>query len=191
MRPLTNEEFEVFFRKLQNYIGENIKFLLDSDSQGMQYVFRVIRNKVYYISSQVLKQCSVFGRDQLLHAGTLIGQFSKKQKFRLAITSLDILAKYAKVKVWLKTSGEQNFLYGNHALKAHVARVSDNGLKHSGVIVMSLNDVPLGFGVLCKSAMEFKQSDPTAIMVINQADLGEYLRVEGDDHKPKVAKETN
>ena len=186
MRPLTDEEFEVFFKKLQKYIGENIKYLLDSDTEGEQFVFRIIRNKVYYLSTSLLKQCSVFGKDQLLHAGTLIGQFTKNRKFRLAITSLLILAKYAKVKVWLKNSGEQNYLYGNHALKAHVARVSDNGTKHGGVIVMSLADVPLGFGVLCKGALEFKQSDPTAIMVINQADLGEYLRVEGDSHRFKI-----
>ena len=180
MRPLTDEEFEVFFRKLQKYIGENIKYLLDSDRSGGQHVFRIVRNKVYYLSASVLKQCSIFSKDQLLHAGTLLGQFSKKQKFRLAVTSLGLLAKYATCKVWLKTSGEQNYLYGNHALKAHVARVSDNGTRHGGVIVMSLNDVPLGFGVLCKGALEFKMTDPTAILVINQADLGEYLRVEGD-----------
>ena len=185
MRPLTDEEFEVFFRKLQKYIGENIKYLLDSERSGGQHVFRIVRNKVYYLSAALLKQCSIFSKDQLLHTGTLLGQFSKKKKFRLAVTSLGVLAKYATTKVWLKTSGEQNYLYGNHALKAHVARVSDNGTKHGGVIVMSLSDVPLGFGVLCKGALEFKMTDPTAILVINQADLGEYLRVEGDVIKSK------
>ena len=184
MRPLTDEEFEILFRKLQNYIGQNVKYLLEEDISGKQYIFRLIRNKVYYLSTDLLKMASVFGRDTLLHAGTLLGQFTKKQRFRLSITSLDVLARHAPVRVWLKNSGEQNFLYGNHVLKAHVARVSDNGVRNGGVVVMSLQDVPLGFGVLCKAAMQFKTTDPTVIFVINQADLGEYLRVEGGTGRP-------
>lgn len=63
-------------------------------------------------------------------------------------------------------------------LKAHIARISESSLKYEGVIVYSLDNVPLGFGVLAKSADDLKISDPTAIYVYNQADLGEYLRIE-------------
>ena len=69
-------------------------------------------------------------------------------------------------------------MYGNHILKAHIARISERSLKYEGVIVLSLNNVPLGFGVLAKSSDEYNRSDPTAIYVFNQADLGEYLRIE-------------
>lgn len=51
--------------------------------------------------------------------GTYFGKFTKSKKFRLNITCLDILAKYAKHKVWLKPSGEQSFLYGNHIIKSN------------------------------------------------------------------------
>ena len=41
-----------------------------------------------------------------------------------------------------------------------------------------MNNVALGFGVLAKSSEELGRSEPTSIFVFNQADLGEYLRVE-------------
>ena len=48
MRPLTDEETKVFFTKLIEYIGENIRFLIDR--QDEPYVFRLIRDRVYYMS---------------------------------------------------------------------------------------------------------------------------------------------
>jgi ribosome biogenesis protein Nip4 len=38
--------------------------------------------------------------------GTCFGKFTKGGKFRLSITSLDYLAKFAKNKIWLKPQGE-------------------------------------------------------------------------------------
>lgn len=46
-------------------------------------------------------------------------------------------------KVWIKPNGEMPFLYGNHALKAHVGRISDDTPEHQGVVVYSMSDVPL------------------------------------------------
>lgn len=130
------------------------------------------------MSIQLLRQSSVFSRDSLSHIGTCFGQFTKSKKFRLHITCLDLLKKYTSRKVWLKNSGEQNYLFGNHVLKAHIARISEKALKYEGVIVLSMDNTPLGFGVLAKSSEEMSRQDPTAIFVFNQADLGEYLRIE-------------
>ena len=52
--------------------------------------------------------------------------------------------------------------------------------KYKGVIVYSMNDLPLGFGVAAKSTLESKDLDPMAIVILNQSDLGEYLRVENE-----------
>lgn len=41
-----------------------------------------------------------------------------------------------------------------------------------------MNDLPLGFGVAAKSALEIKSSDPMTIVSFHQADTGEYLRNE-------------
>lgn len=99
----------------------------------------------------------------------------------LHITALDYIAKYAEKKVWVKPSGEQNFLYGNHVLKAHIAKITEGSERNCGVVVYTLSDMPIGFGVLGRSPEEFKLMDPTAIVVINQGDVGEYLRLEADD----------
>jgi 60S ribosome subunit biogenesis protein NIP7 len=41
-----------------------------------------------------------------------------------------------------------------------------------------MNEVPLGFGVAARSATDCRRAEPTAIVVLHQADLGEYLRNE-------------
>ena len=70
------------------------------------------------------------------------------------------------------------YLYGNHVLKAHVGRMSEDIPEHTGVIVYSMNDHPLGFGVAAKSTIETRRSEPTAIIAFRQGDVGEYLRDE-------------
>ena len=99
--------------------------------------------------------------------GTCFGKFTKTGKFRLHITSLDYLAKYAKNKIWIKPSGEQSYLYGNHVIKAHIGRMTDNIPKYSGVVYFSMNDLPLGFGVAARGSMECKELEPTAIIGFN------------------------
>ena len=82
--------------------------------------------------------------------------------------------------MWVKPAGEQTFLYGNHILKGHLARITENTPQNIGVVVLSLNDVPLGFGTCMKSTLQCKDLDPTQVVVINQADVGEYLRSEDE-----------
>lgn len=112
--------------------------------------------------------------------GVCFGKFSKTERFRLNITALDFIAKYAKNKIWLKTSGEQSYVYGNHVIKSHIARMTENIPKYDGIVVYSINDTPLGFGIAGKSTLECKSLEPTAIVVFNQSDIGEYLRVEDE-----------
>ena len=55
-----------------------------------------------------------------------------------------------KTKVWIKPNGEMPFLYGNHILKAHLGRITEDTPEHQGVVVYSMNDVPLVNGLhLC------------------------------------------
>lgn len=110
--------------------------------------------------------------------GTCVGKFTKTGKFRLHITALELLSQNAKLKVWIKPNGEMPFLYGNHVLKAHIGRMSEDIPEHTGVIVYSMNDHPLGFGVTAKSTVETRRSEPTGIVVFRQGDVGEYLRDE-------------
>lgn len=65
-------------------------------------------------------------------------------------------------------------------MKAHLGRITQDTPEHQGVVVMSMNDSPLGFGVMAKSTADARKLDPTGILVFHQADIGEYLRHEQD-----------
>ena len=91
-----------------------------------EYAFRLHKERVYYVNTEVLKLASHIGRDELVTSGVCFGKFTKTRKFKLQITCLDYLARFAKYKVWVKPQGEQTFLYGNHVLKAHLARITEN-----------------------------------------------------------------
>lgn len=179
MRPLSDEETKIVFEKLAKFIGGKLKYMIDSEDNPC--VLRFHRERVYYASEALVKYASHYERKKLISIGTCLGKFTKSDKFRLHITSLDYLAKYAKFKIWLKPNGEQTYLYGNNVLKNHIARISEDTPLNAGVVIFNVNDIAIGFGTTAKSTLQIKDSDPTAIVAFNQADVGEYLRVEGDN----------
>lgn len=176
MRPLTEEETRVMFEKIAKYIGENLQLLVDRPDGT--YCFRLHNDRVYYVSEKILKLAANVSGDKLLSLGTCFGKFTKTHKFRLHITALDYLAPYAKYKVWIKPGAEQSFLYGNHVLKSGLGRITENTSQYQGVVVYSMADIPLGFGVAAKSTQDCRKVDPMAIVVFHQADIGEYVRHE-------------
>lgn len=176
MRQLTEEETKVVFEKLANYIGRNIVFLVDNKENP--HVFRLQKDRVYYVSEKIANFATSIQRSNLMSLGTCFGKFTKTGKFRLHITALDHLSKLAKYKIWIKQNGEMPFLYGNHVLKAHVGKISDDVPEHAGCIIYSMNDIPLGFGISSKSSLEVKGLPPNGIVAFRQADVGEYLRDE-------------
>ncbi|KAK4686410.1 60S ribosome subunit biogenesis protein NIP7, partial [Tremellales sp. Uapishka_1] len=177
MRPLTEEETKAVFEKLTNYIGKNLVHLIDRDDDDA-YCFRLHKDRVYYLPLPMLHLATSVARPNLISLGTCFGRFSKSGKFKLGVTALDWLAKYAKYKVWIKPPGELPFLYGNHVVKAHLGRITEDTPEHQGVVVFSMSDIPLGFGVTARSTLDTRKLDPTGIIVFHQADVGEYLRDE-------------
>jgi 60S ribosome subunit biogenesis protein NIP7 len=197
MRPLTESETQTLFAKLANYTGTSLKNLiapLDNGPNADRYVFRIQQSRCYYVRLSLANLATSISRDKLLSLGTCLGmaapltaniysnvregKFTKTGKFRLHITALPILAEHARYKVWVKANGEMPFLYGGHIVKAHVGRWSDDCPEHQGVVVYSMNDTPLGFGVTARSTQEARRLDPTGITCFRQADCGEYLRDE-------------
>jgi len=176
MRPLTEDESKAVFTKLANYIGQNLIHLIDRPDEP--YCFRLQKDRVYYVSESSMRLGISVARPNLISLGTCFGKFSKGGKFKLHITALDYIAQYAKYKVWIKPNGEMPFLYGNHVVKAHLGRITEDTPEHQGVVVFSMSDVPLGFGVTARSTVDTRKLDPTAIIVFHQADVGEYLRDE-------------
>ncbi|KAH9271679.1 hypothetical protein BASA83_006047 [Batrachochytrium salamandrivorans] len=155
MRPLTEEETKTFFEKLAKYIGRNIAHLIDRPDEP--YCFRMQKDKVYYVSEMIMKKAISVSREQLLALGVCFGKFTKTGKFRLHVTALDYLSQFA---------------------KAHLGRITEDTPEHQGVIVYTMADIPLGFGVTAKSTGDCRKMDPTAICVFHQTDIGEYLRDE-------------
>lgn len=73
-----------------------------------------------------------------------------------------------------------SFLYGNHVQKSGLGRITENTPRYGGTVVYSMSDIPLGFGVASHPTEYCKDLDPTAVVVLHQSDVGEYLRVEDD-----------
>lgn len=155
MRPLTDTETKTLFEKLANYTGRSLNNLLTDtapsstskpNAQPDRYVFRVQKDRVYYVRESLANLATSVARDNLLSLGTCLGKFTKTGKFRLHITALDVIAPHARYKVWVKQNGEMPFLYGGHVVKAHVGRWSEDAPEHAGVLVLSMNDTPLVSG---------------------------------------------
>ena len=176
MRPLTDEELRAVFEKLQTYMGGNIeKLMIRKDDT---HTLRLIKNRVYYLSEFQLKLATNIARENLVSLGTCFGKFTKSGKFHLHVTSLDYISRYAKYKVWVKPAAEMSFLYGNNVTKAGLSRITDGVPQYGGVVVYSMSDVPLGFGIAAQPTEYCKDLDPGSNVVLHQGDIGEYLRIE-------------
>jgi 60S ribosome subunit biogenesis protein NIP7 len=66
------------------------------------------------------------------------------------------------------------FLYGNHVVKSGLGRITENTPANAGVVIYSMSDVPLGFGVSAKSTSDCRKLEPTAIVALHQADIGAW-----------------
>ncbi|KAK7924074.1 hypothetical protein PG985_006128 [Apiospora marii] len=204
MRPLTEEETQTVFAKLASICGNSLKNLIapiDNSPNADRYVFRVqkdllpspmrslqfaianvveiaLRIGVYYVLLSMANLATTVARENLLSLGTCLGKMTKTGKFKLHITALPILAEHSRYKIWIKPSGEMPFLYGGNIVKAHVGRWTEDTPEHTGIVVFSMDDRPLGFGVTARSTAEARRLAPTGMVVFRQADAGEYLRDE-------------
>ncbi len=56
--------------------------------------------------------------------------------------------------------------------------MTDGIPQYGGVVVFSMSDIALGFGVAAQPTEYCKDLEPMANVVLHQGDIGEYLRVE-------------
>ncbi|KAL8304194.1 hypothetical protein RB597_004535 [Gaeumannomyces tritici] len=178
MRPLTDTETQTLLAKLANYTGNSLKSLIAPLEDGDRYVFRLHKDRVYYVRLSIANLATSIAREKLMSLGTCLGKFTKSGKFRLHITALPILSEHARYKMWVRSNGEMPFLYGGNIVKAHVGRQTDDCPEHQGIVVYNMQDVPLGFGLTAKSTADARRLDPTGITCFRQSDCGEYLRDE-------------
>ena len=176
MRPLTNVEARLLFEKLAQFIGDNFKPLLERE--GSTWTFAVHKNRVYYMREELLKLCKPFAEKCLLSAGMNIGRFTKKGRFFLNVTALPIIEPLAKYKVWIKSSAEVGFLYGQHILKEGVENIQEGTPKGAGVVIYNPSNMRIGLGVALQSSTSLHRCIPTVTAVARIGDLGEFLRNE-------------
>lgn len=172
MRPLKEEEENKVLRKLKLFLGDSVSELLTV------YKLQYNNQKVLLVTDEILKATAQIKRDEIMAAGIILGKFTKTEQFRITITALHVLHKYALNKVWLKASAEMNFLYGNNALRSHVQKVSENIPMNGGVFVFNHHSTPLGFGVMAISPTSYSKARGGDIAVLVQGDCGEYIRSE-------------
>jgi 60S ribosome subunit biogenesis protein NIP7 len=48
------------------------------------------------------------------------------------------------------------FVYGNHVLKTQIGRMTEDIPQYAGVLIMNMNDSPLGFGVAARGTLQTK-----------------------------------
>ncbi|KAI4836626.1 60S ribosome subunit biogenesis protein NIP7 [Plasmodium brasilianum] len=166
MRPLNDQETMLVFKKLSKFLGNNLLSMLSYN------------NEEYVLRADIAKQAKSINKNSLMSLGTCLGKFTKANNFFLKITSLSLLSEFCIHKIWLKESGEKSFLFGNNVIKSHLLKISDNIKKGDGVMVLSMNDNPIGFGVSMRNTQDIKILNVMDIILIHQGDIGEYLRSE-------------
>lgn len=172
MRKLKQEEEQKVLERLNYYIGDNTQEILS------QYELMLNNQRVFLVKKDILKASSQIGRDSIVMCGVILGKITKTNNFRITITALHTLHKYALHKVWIKTSAEMNFLYGNNALKSHIHKISENIPLNAGIFVYDSHDIPLGFGVMSVNPTSYSRAHAGDAIVLTQADNGEYIRNE-------------
>jgi 60S ribosome subunit biogenesis protein NIP7 len=186
MRPLDEKETQMVFEKIYKFTGPNIKHLMERpavegpDAEPGSYLLRLHKNRVYYASEALVRRATSIARPRLAAVGTPIGKFTHHGSFHLTVHALDLLAAHARRRVWLKPDTERSFLFGNSVPKSSLARITENAKSGDGVVLMSMSDVPLGFGIAARSAQDCRKADTNAVVVHHQADAGEYLRKEDE-----------
>lgn len=76
MRPLTETETKTLFDKLANYTGSSLKNLiapLDDSADADRYVFRLVRDRVYYVLLSIANLATSIARENLSSLGVCLG----------------------------------------------------------------------------------------------------------------------
>jgi hypothetical protein len=76
MRPLTTSETHALFKKLASFAGSSLNDLiapLETSPHADRFVFRLHRDRVYYVLLSHANLASSIARDKLLSLGTCIG----------------------------------------------------------------------------------------------------------------------
>ena len=96
MRPITDDELKLVFEKLAKYIGRDVEALITRADDP--HCFRVVKNRVYYISEAIMRLSTNVSRDNTVSVGTCFGKITHSGKFHLLVSCLDHLHQHAKAR---------------------------------------------------------------------------------------------
>ncbi len=71
MRPLTEPETKILFTKLASYTGDSLKNLIAPMDDGDRWVFRLHKDRIYYVRLSIANLATAVARDRLLSLGVV------------------------------------------------------------------------------------------------------------------------
>lgn len=81
MRQLTEKETQTLFAKLANYTGASLKNLIAPLGDGPdadRYVFRLHKDRVFYVRLSIANVATSISRDKFISMGVCLGTYSSR-----------------------------------------------------------------------------------------------------------------
>ena len=178
MRALTANEARIFIAKMIKFQG-NFFLIFLKKKITKNYFFKLQNNRVFFSSFSVFSKALLFSKKKIASVGSCIGRFNNSLKFYLMISALNFFSKMSrKYSILIDKLGQRIFLYGNHLKKKNLLEMNRNLYSNDRVIVFGKNSsLPLGFGEIRKNSFEILIQQEKNIIMINQADIGQYIRI--------------
>jgi 60S ribosome subunit biogenesis protein NIP7 len=176
MRVLKIDEARLIFTKIVKFQGIFfINFIKKRISE--LYLFRILKNRIFYASIILISRANSFSKKNIGSLGICIGRFDKSGKFYFLIPALNFLIKCPKFNsIIINEIGEKNFIYGRHLRKNFLSKIIKYLNRNDGVIIMGKDNFPLGLGEILKDSSDFLRISDKEIVIINQGDIGKYIR---------------
>lgn len=177
MRILKLDEARIVLAKIIKFQGIFFKYFIKKHIQT-SYVFRVLKKKIFFASIILISRSNSFTNKKIGSIGTCIGSFDRSNKFYFLIPALNFLTKFSKFNsIFINEVGEKFFTYGKHLKKIYLLKITKNLTHNDSVIVLGKNKIPLGLGEVIKDFLELSKISDKEIVIINQGDIGKYIRV--------------
>nr|UXY87810.1 ribosome biogenesis protein [Cryptomonas curvata] len=177
MRILKLDEARTILIKIIKFQGIFFKHFIKKHIQNFQ-VFRILKKRVFFASIIVISRANSFASKKIGSIGTCIGIFNKSSKFYFLISALNFLTKFSKFNsIFINETGEKIFTYGKHLKKIYIIKITKELTHNDGVIVLGKKKIPIGLGEIIKDFLELSKISDKETVIINQADVGKYIRI--------------
>jgi 60S ribosome subunit biogenesis protein NIP7 len=95
---------------------------------------------------------------------------------RLEIFFSDVIKNERFFSAFTNYIGEKGFIFGSNLKKETILKISKNAIENDGIILIGVNNLPIGFGELIQSSICISRIKNRSLLIINQGDIGRYIR---------------